>query len=81
MLSETMKLYDNGKKGLQAILRDRAYEEVRNLLSERGIGIDEVADEDIESLVAEKVNEMNGTLKGIAYGSAFGLILSAVIGV
>lgn len=80
MLNETMKLYDNGKKGLQTILRDRAYEEVRDLLNERGIDIDEVSDEDIEPMVEAKVQEMNGTLKGVAYGSAFGLILSAIIG-
>ena len=76
-----MKAFDEGKRSLKALLRERAYEEVADRLAEEGIDIARVSDEDIEALVQAKVDDTYNVLKGAAYGTAFALVFSTVFGV
>jgi len=71
---------DEGKKSLETLLREKAYEEVATSLKNEGIDIAAVSDEDIEALVAGKVKEMSSTLKGVAIGSVGVIVLSAILG-
>lgn len=80
-MQNTISTYiDEGKKSLDALLREKAYEEVAASLKAEGIDITQVSDEDIETLVAEKTNDMTNTLKGVAIGSVGALLLSSVLG-
>ena len=60
------ELYDKSKKSLETILREKAYDEVKDALKEKGINIEDVSDEDIEVLVAEKVKLKENTIIIIA---------------
>ena len=80
MIESATHLIDEGKKSLETLLRERAYEEVREKLQNEGIAIDDVEEADIEALVAAKVEDMMSGIKGFAVGSAFALVLSAVVG-
>jgi hypothetical protein len=71
---------DEGKKSLETLLREKAYEEVITSLKAEGIDPSQVSDEDVEMLVAEKTKDMTSTLKGVAIGSVGAIILSAVLG-
>jgi hypothetical protein len=71
---------DEGKKSLETLLREKAYEEVITSLKTEGIDPSQVSDEDVEMLVAEKTKDMTSTLKGVAIGSVGAIILSAVLG-
>jgi spermidine synthase len=71
---------DEGKKSLEALLREKAYEDVASTLKAEGIDITQVSEEDIEALVAEKTKDMSNTLKGVAIGSVGALLLSSVLG-
>lgn len=71
---------DKGKKSLDTLLREKAYEEVMESLKAEGIDPSQVSDEDIEILVAQKSEDMKSTLKGVAIGSVGALILSSVLG-
>ena len=80
MVETANTLFEEGKKSLQTLLREKAYEEVREKLFAEGIEPKEVAPEDIEALVAARVlDKMNG-IKGFAVGGAFALFLSSIIG-
>ncbi|MEN4046979.1 hypothetical protein MLC52_09945 [Sulfurimonas sp. NW15] len=81
MLEKTQKLYSKGKKSLETLLREKAYMEVENKLQEKGIEIDEVSDEDIETLVAAQVKDMQTSLKGFGVGAAFAVAISLIAGV
>ena len=81
VINTASALLSEGKKGLDTLLREKAYEEVKEKLEEAGITIDEVADTDIEALVATKVDEMMNGIKGFATGATLALLISAVIGV
>lgn len=71
---------DEGKKSLDTLLREKAYEEVATSLKNEGIDIASVSDEDIEILIAEKVKDTTSTLKGVAIGSVGALVLSSILG-
>ncbi len=73
-------LLDEGKKSLNVLLREKAYNEVVEKLSDEGIDIKNVADEDVEALVAARVDDMMNGIKGFAAGTAFALLFSAVVG-
>jgi hypothetical protein len=78
---QTISTYiDEGKKSLETLLREKAYEEVITSLKTEGIDPSQVSDEDVEMLVAEKTKDMTSTLKGVAIGSVGAIILSAVLG-
>ena len=81
MLDKTKEVYKDGKKSLEALLREKAYADVEENLKEKGINIDDVSDEDIETLVAAKTKDMISNLKGFGWGSAFAFALSAFVGV
>jgi len=74
------ELYDKSKKSLETILREKAYDEVKDALKEKGISIEDVSDEDVETLVAEKVKLMQTGLKGVGAGLAIGAALSLLTG-
>ena len=73
-------LLDEGKKSLNVLLREKAYNEVVEKLENEGIDIKNVADEDVEALVAARVDDMMNGIKGFAAGTAFALLFSAVVG-
>ncbi len=80
MIESTKTLVEEGKKSLNTLLREKAYEEVSGELSNKGIDIESVSEEDIEALVAAKVDDMTNNIKGFAAGSAFVLLLSSLFG-
>ena len=80
ILNTTSSLIDEGKKSLETLLREKAYEDVEEALSEQGIDINNVSDVDVEALVAEKVKEKKDGMKNMAIGGAFAFLLSSVIG-
>ena len=80
MLNDAIILLDEGKKSLETLLREKAYSDVLEKLKEEGIAIKEVNDEDIEALVAAKVDDMMNGIKGFAVGGAFTLLLSSILG-
>ena len=80
MINNVETMIDQGKKSLETLLREKAYEEVQEVLNEQGIAIESVSDADVEALVAERVKEKKNSMKNMAIGGAFGLLLSSVIG-
>jgi len=80
MINSAESIIDQGKKSLETLLREKAYEEVREVLNEQGIAIESVSDTDVEALVAERVKEKRDGMKNMAIGGAFALLLSSVIG-
>lgn len=80
MLEKTTAFIDDGKKSLDMLLREKAYEEVVTSLQAEGIAISDVSDEEIEILVAEKVEAMKNGIKGFAIGSAVMLVVSSLFG-
>lgn len=81
MLEYTHEVVNNGKKSLERLLRVKAFDEVADELQQRGIEINDVADDDIEVLVQAKVNDMHNGIKGFAVGSIFAVALSAMLGI
>jgi len=75
------KVYEDGKKSLESLLRKKAYTEVQEVLNEKGINIDDVSEEDIEALVAAKTQDMINAIKGFATGTAFAIAFSLLIGI
>ena len=81
MLDKTKKVYTDGKKNLESLLREKAYSEVEKNLKEKGINIDDVSEEDIEILVAAKTQDMMNGIKGFGVGTAFMMAISLLTGV
>ena len=81
VINTTTTLLEEGKKSLDTLLREKAYSDVVEKLADKGINIKEVADTDVEALVAAKVNDMKNGIKSFAVGGAFALLFSSVIGV
>jgi hypothetical protein len=81
MVDQAQKIYKDGKKSLETLLREKAYSEVKDSLDEKGINIDDVSDEDIENLVASKTQDMVNGIKGFGVGTAFALAISLLTGV
>ncbi len=80
MINTTTILLDEGKKSLETLLREKAYNDVAEKLADEGIDIADVLDADVEALVAERAKEMKSGIKNFAAGGAFALLLSSVIG-
>ena len=80
MVNTATTLLDEGKKSLDTLLREKAYEEVVEKLQEEGISVSDVRDEDIEALVAARVHDKMNGIKNFAAGTAFALLLSSIIG-
>jgi len=81
MVDQAQKIYKDGKKSLETLLREKAYLEVKESLDEKEINIDDVSDEDIENLVASKTQDMVNGIKGFGVGAAFALAISLLTGV
>ncbi len=81
MLEDVEKVYESGKKSLESLVRERAYVEVKAVLAEKGIDVNKVNNEDIEVLVAAKVEDMQNVLKGVGAGIIFSLAISLLTGV
>ena len=80
MINTANELYKDGKKSLETLLREKAYKDVTEKLTENGINIHDVSEEDVEALVAAKVEDMHNGIKGFATGTAFALVLSMITG-
>lgn len=81
MIDTTKELYNDGKRSLKSLLRERAYSEVKAHLEEKGININDVSDDDIENLVAAKTQDMMNGIKGFGVGTAFAIAISLLTGV
>lgn len=80
MREKVEELYEDGKKSLESLLREKAYAQVEESLKEKNISIDNVSEEDIESLVAAKTKDMKNDLLGIGKGIAFTTALFLLTG-
>ena len=80
MIHTATTLLDEGKKSLDTLLREKAYEEVMEKLQNEGVNAAEVKDEDIEALVAARVHDKMNGIKNFAAGTAFALLLTSIIG-
>ena len=63
MIDKAEKIYSDGKKNLELLLREKAYSEVKQNLKNKGIAIDTIDDEDIENALK---NQKNGNKIEIA---------------
>ena len=81
MIETVEKVYNQGKKSLDEILREKAYSDVKETLQEKGIDINQVSDTVIESLVADKVKDTQNTLKGVGLGALGSIAFSLVTGI
>lgn len=81
MIEKAEKIYSSGKKSLESLLREKAYTETQEYLEKKGIDINDVSDEDIETLVSAKTKDMMNTIKGFGVGAAFAIAISLVIGI
>ena len=81
MLNKTKKIYIDSKKSLDSLLREKAYSEVEENLQDKGIDIDDVSEEDIETLVAAKTKDMMNGIKGFGVGTAFAMAISLLTGI
>ena len=80
MVETVENIYGDSKKSLDSLLREKAYSYVQNTLEEKGININDVSAEDVESLVAAKVEDMMNGIKGFGVGTAFAIAISLVTG-
>ena len=80
MINTANTLIDEGKKSLDTLLREKAYEDVTQKLINNGLDINDVRDEDVEALIAARVDDMKNGIKGFAAGTAFAVVLSMVTG-
>ena len=81
MINQTEKIYNDGKKSLESLLREKAYSEVQKNLENKAIDINNVSDEDIENLVAAKAEDMMNGIKGFGVGTAFAIAISLITGI
>ena len=81
MIDAVEKVYDKGKKSLESLLREKAYTRVLDRLKEKGIDIHDISDEDVESLVASKIEDMENEIKGLGKGVALSIVLFLLTGV
>ena len=80
MVKQAEKIYNDGKKSLELLLREKAYSQVKESLENKGIDIDSVSDEDIETLVAAKTQDLTNSIKGFGVGTAFSIAISLFTG-
>ena len=80
-MKQAETIYSSGKKSLESLLREKAYADVEKHLEAKGIDINLVSDEDIETLVAANVQDMMQGIKGFGVGAAFSIAISLMVGV
>ena len=81
MVETVENIYDSSKKSLDSLLREKAYKDVQETLKEKGIDIHSVSDEDVESLVASKIEDMTNEIKGLGKGLVFSIALFLLTGI
>jgi hypothetical protein len=81
MINKIEDIYQDGKKSLASLLREKAYVDVQENLENKGIDINEVSEEDIETLVADKAKEYLNGIQGFSVGTAFTIAISLISGV
>jgi hypothetical protein len=75
IISDTLQ---KGKESLDSALRKKAFDDLAESLTEKGIDINDIEEADLEVLVASQVADMNSSLKGFASGGVFMLILGSL---
>jgi len=80
MLNAATTLLNEGKKSLDTLLREKAYSDVAENLSDKGIEIKDVNDIDIETLVADREKEIQNSIKDFTKGGLVTLVLSLMLG-
>ena len=80
MLNTATTLFNEGKKSLNTLLREKAYSDVAENLSDKGIEIKDVNDTDIETLVADREKEIQNGIKDFTKGGLVTLALSLMLG-
>jgi len=75
-----MSFINEGKKSLEIMLREKAYKEVCDLLKEKGIAIEDVDEEELQAIIAERVKSMESGLKGFAAGGLAAIVVTSVLG-
>ena len=80
MMESTKDILNEGKQSLESLLREKAYSNVTESLKKKDIDINDVSDEDIETLVAAKIQDMMNGIKGFGVGTAFALAISLFTG-
>jgi len=73
------KAINSGKKSLESVLREKAFEQVEEYLKNNNIDIKTIDEQDLEVLVDAKTKEMQSTLKGVAIGGAFMALVETLI--
>jgi len=73
------KAMNSGKKSLESVLREKAFEQVEEYLKNNNIDIKTIDEQDLEVLVDAKTKEMQSTLKGVAIGGAFMALVETLI--
>ena len=81
MIKKAKNVYEDGKKSLETLLREKAYSDVENILKNKGVDINSVSEKDIESLVGAKAKDMMNGLKGFGVGTAFAITISLLTGI
>ncbi|MDQ7060901.1 MAG: hypothetical protein Q9M43_07070 [Sulfurimonas sp.] len=81
MVDKVEKIYTDSKKSLESLLHEKAYSDVQMNLEDKGIDINNVSDEDIETLVAAKAQDMMNGIKGFGVGTAFAVAISLFTGI
>jgi len=80
MVEQAEKIYNDSKKSLESLLREKAYSEVKESLENKDIDINSVSDVDIETLVAAKTQDLTNSIKGFGVGTAFSIAISLFTG-
>jgi len=80
MLNTATTLFNEGKKSLNTLLREKAYSDVAENLSDKGIEIKDVNDTDIETLVADREKEIQNGIEDFTKGGLVTLALSLMLG-
>jgi len=73
-------LLNEGKKSLETLMRESAYNEVVSYLQEQGIEVEKLETQELEALVSARVAEKKEGLKGFAKGAGWTLLLSMFLG-
>ena len=80
MLEDTNKLYKKGKKTINELLLEKAYEDVKETLKKQDINIDDVDEDEVETMVADRLKEIKSQAKGFTIGTVATIAFSLFTG-
>jgi len=63
-------------ESLNDILKQKAYEDIKEKLAKEGIEIEKLETEELEALINEKVQIMQSELKGVGIGVGISVLVS-----